>query len=483
SVEEQPLYDALSYTLGDPRPAGGHARDLESLPTGQAGHIICNGRSLPVTSNLERALSVLRESGSGRYNLQKRIWIDALCINQEDLSERSAQVNIMDRIYKGASSVVAWLGESQKNTPLALQTIRLIARIPEDRYDHYRKLDLAQLRLPDAALYALVGLLRRAWFTRVWVIQEASLARRLLMLWGSYEIPYPEFVRTACFLTEGHLWLKLTAFAAMYQSDEDRALQRPIKPIGAVLSAFLPMLKASLAEGTMHPVFLMVYGRACEATDPRDLVYGVFGFVKEAVKTFPGDECNDLQLPQPDYTKSVSQVFFDFAQTFVKSGGHGFLLSYVEDRSYRSKAFVDALPSWIPDLSVTLMPMTLMTGTSQRKWCPSGEETLERGIVTMNGHLRLRGAMVDRITAVAELFDDVGDNHNNHSWIINEYSDSWISMLDLVKPLTLNTVSGTTFAEALWRTLIADGVPWDRGAISAPADMAQAFSFWIIRKL
>lgn len=118
----------------------------------------------------------------------------------------------MDQIYKRASAVVAWLGDVSPQTFLALYAIRRIATIPEDQDAHYSTLTLSQLGIPDPLLYGLVGLLRRAWFTRVWIVQEALLAKRLLMLWGSHEIPHSQFVKTAHFLVSGSLQHKLADF-------------------------------------------------------------------------------------------------------------------------------------------------------------------------------------------------------------------------------------------------------------------------------
>ncbi|KAI1173328.1 heterokaryon incompatibility protein-domain-containing protein [Nemania sp. FL0916] len=88
-------YDALSYTWGD----------------GKTTQIItCNGLDFPITENLSQALRALRASqypGENRY-----LWVDAICINQADDAEKSRQVSNMFLIFKSATMVIAWLGET-----------------------------------------------------------------------------------------------------------------------------------------------------------------------------------------------------------------------------------------------------------------------------------------------------------------------------------------------------------------------------------
>lgn len=68
-----------------------------------------DGFKIPVTQNLEYALRYPR-----RQTQPRRIWVDAVCINQADLDERSKQVSRMKNIYQQAFNVVIWLGEENE---------------------------------------------------------------------------------------------------------------------------------------------------------------------------------------------------------------------------------------------------------------------------------------------------------------------------------------------------------------------------------
>ncbi len=100
---DPPEYRALSYCWGDP---------LVTRP------IIVNGETRQVTTNLEEALQAVKAQGF------RKIWVDALCINQDDLLERGLQVTRMGLIYFKARQVIAWLGVEAENSSLACSMVR-----------------------------------------------------------------------------------------------------------------------------------------------------------------------------------------------------------------------------------------------------------------------------------------------------------------------------------------------------------------------
>lgn len=107
-LEDAPDYECLSYAWGAP--------DL-------ARTILIDGCTLHITANLEVALRHLR------YASDKRVmWIDAICINQEDKPERSQQVGIMGDIYASAQRVVVWIGPEDKTSNRALEFLRVMGK-------------------------------------------------------------------------------------------------------------------------------------------------------------------------------------------------------------------------------------------------------------------------------------------------------------------------------------------------------------------
>jgi hypothetical protein len=132
------LYEALSYVWGS-------SDKPKSISIGK-----CH---LPVTANLYTALLHLRDP-----RIERILWIDAICINQEDLQERSQQVQYMANIYCKANRVIVWLGEAAADSDQALRDIRLAADESEGASHN-----------EGASHHAILTLLQRDWFKRIWV--------------------------------------------------------------------------------------------------------------------------------------------------------------------------------------------------------------------------------------------------------------------------------------------------------------------------
>jgi hypothetical protein len=143
SCKETHLYDALSYVWGNPD---------EKLP------IFIHGHSFDVTVNLRAALSHLRN-----HTIERILWVDAICIRQEDEEEKEKQIQSMAKIYGQANRVVVWLGEAADDSDLALEEIRIRAA-----GDNKSKNSLDSGRTQQAVL----ALLQRPWFRRIWVWEQ-----------------------------------------------------------------------------------------------------------------------------------------------------------------------------------------------------------------------------------------------------------------------------------------------------------------------
>ncbi|ORY11525.1 heterokaryon incompatibility protein-domain-containing protein, partial [Clohesyomyces aquaticus] len=89
-LSENPEFEAVSYTWG---------------PDILTQTIILDGYVFPVRENIFHALRKFR------YNSRPRtLWADAICINQNNIPERSKQVKLMKRVYETAKHVLIWLG-------------------------------------------------------------------------------------------------------------------------------------------------------------------------------------------------------------------------------------------------------------------------------------------------------------------------------------------------------------------------------------
>jgi len=158
SLFKRQKYYALSYTWGSSLTV--HPFD-------------CDGKNLPIRTNLRDALPMLR-------GLDKPLWIDAVCINQADDSEKVWQIQLMSTIYKSASKVLVWLGQATPDTDYTLlhHTELLVVLKKLKHPIESQSLDTRFLR-------GIGSLLIRGWWSRLWTLQEAALASSMVFLCGT----------------------------------------------------------------------------------------------------------------------------------------------------------------------------------------------------------------------------------------------------------------------------------------------------------
>ena len=170
ALDAQPKFKALSYTWGN-------------QPCDQ--QISIDGSVFMVRPSLWALLKRLQHQDKPTI-----IWIDAICVNQNDLAERKHQVGLMRKIYTQAELVIAWLGEMSRETEEALAADLFILR-------HGKEADqrTANETITDAALAGLDDLASRGYWRRAWIVQELVLARTVSLWFGTKGVmSFHEFV-------------------------------------------------------------------------------------------------------------------------------------------------------------------------------------------------------------------------------------------------------------------------------------------------
>ncbi len=169
--ETEDAYDALSYTWGREAADGTiriHYSDRDSV-------------RVPIGRNLESCLRHLRHKEHPRL-----LWVDALCIDQANTTEKNLQVPRMANVFHEAVNVCVWLGEKTEDSDRAMGFIR-------------RNLDFDRSHTPDdeqgsvVDFQAFCSLMRRPWFGRRWIVQEIALAKAATIHCGETTVPWSDF--------------------------------------------------------------------------------------------------------------------------------------------------------------------------------------------------------------------------------------------------------------------------------------------------
>jgi Heterokaryon incompatibility protein (HET) len=178
-----PPYVALSYEWGEVEP------QVE---------IMINGFCFQIRHNLCLFLSVLKEKQNRQeLSADLRLWIDAICIDQQDMFERNAQVAMMGQIYQKATSVLAWLGWPQGwDSRLTFEFLKWSSRsIPFHTVDDSGEI-CAETRETrkfwgleySELLQMALKMCKSRYWSRRWVVQEILLARSVTFIRGEDDL-------------------------------------------------------------------------------------------------------------------------------------------------------------------------------------------------------------------------------------------------------------------------------------------------------
>ncbi|KAF2127469.1 HET-domain-containing protein [Dothidotthia symphoricarpi CBS 119687] len=454
---QETTYTALSYVWGDYR-----APALGEYNPGRAKQefgINCDGFEILVTLNLYQFL----EQQSQHIGVAKKeyYWIDQICINQRDLNEKARQVSMMDKIYKSARQVIAWLGPEDPFTKEAVRTIKYLACLIADLQDKQveRFLSKVQQEGPvDIKMWdALGAVINRAYFNRAWILQEMILAQRLRFYCGSYEISSEELEKCAIAITQSEpLWRYLDAHGKRFTASTQDDIYTQF---GHQIAMICEIRKKYVYEPVEDLFFL---GRCFDATNAHDHGYALLGLIKERLHQ---NRCDpDFGLPEPNYGKLVKNTYLEFSKTFLEATGDLRLLSQIEDSSCRS---MKSLPSWIPDLTVRLWPQPLTSASNPSgTWCASQNLPFE-GVSVRDCILTVRAACIDIVKGAAVPFGN---------------SRAWRDIFWLLDGLRDTSCSNKYLDQALVRTLVTDLHPANESSNEHLA-LGKDFKYWLIDEL
>ncbi|KAH7068523.1 heterokaryon incompatibility protein-domain-containing protein [Paraphoma chrysanthemicola] len=324
-LEDTPTFTALSYVWGS--------------KNGNKS-IRCDGKVIAVTDNCRKAMRRLRSEAGGK---QLRLWIDSICIDQSSMTEKSSQVSMMGDIYARADRVVAWLGTGTWRTAQAFDLFSRIGSLRDYEGGEWTvsTMGVAQeLCFETESAEGIRGfpelvreIFNRPWFSRVWTIQEVTLANedRVWFSCGTRTIQYRHLKSAFSILVSSDLLyaqfpgLENTLALQLYLSDSLRAKQR--------LHNSHEDDRIGAADFSMSKVLSFLPSK--QAADPRDKVFALYAVLKAL----------GVDLPTPDYTKSLHQVQVETARAAMEFDQTLEFLAYASSRVGQTSDLV----SWAPD--------------------------------------------------------------------------------------------------------------------------------------
>jgi hypothetical protein len=320
-------YEALSYTWGNPD----YSKSLTVDDT----------FAMKITANLSSALHKFRL----RYKARK-IWADAICINQGDNDEKTRQIPRMATIYRGANRVIVWLGDWPVEAALIdrLQVLaRQITAMPLDPWNQDVSDEVDDSDAPDApgesvsnnpgtdvadqegsisalqeATAALEQVVHLPWFSRRWIIQEVVLNSDVSLFCHTSSISWVRFISI------------LEDIARL-----DSGVPKVISTFRKLFDLWLTFLRSGFDGGNTLGELLEAfedYGCA----DSRDRIFALL-IIQMGEHTV-----------QADYSLSTQEVYTKFAEEALRDGR---LLWVLTQAAVRNTGSGGDLPLCVPDWS------------------------------------------------------------------------------------------------------------------------------------
>lgn len=416
-------FEALSYCWG-------LSTDRVALPIKQPGFKKIS--SIYVTRAVDKALRELRQNDS-----PLRIWIDSVCINQDDMEEKAQQVGMMGMIYSNASTVHVWLDDTKLGLDLALRVVRDIynhrervcpggglcscrgtkhwIRVDDERFakeadnasyghlweifdDHCIKRHISASALEAAGgkgsrhlSQLMQNFFEHPYFQRVWVVQEVILSKKALVHYGSEMVEWKEIALV-------DELLNLNLYRA--QSPSVRG-QWTLPTIWKTLSV--------VRKETPSMLDVLLSALEMKATEPRDKLFSLLPFGRETQTAVPPEL-------QPDYKKPFERVMTDFTRWWIRENRSLDILSFVhchaarawqrtqhDHTSGQSAASQKTTPSWVIELD-GYSRWQSMTLIRQFSFQVSGHRKPDEKLLEVGDHdplaLRLRGFEIATLVAI-----------------------------------------------------------------------------------
>ncbi|KAI1277293.1 heterokaryon incompatibility protein-domain-containing protein [Xylaria sp. FL0933] len=453
--------------------------------------IFCNSKPIHISANLHAALRRLRAP-----NEVVRIWVDAICINQQDDAERAYQVGMMRDIYQNSSEVLIWLGESGPHddtgdyvlvnegaggddlrgapdnpnvvewfgderdipklktyfSPAAEEertrrfddktcdifgtfcVLHLLASgVPVDKIWHLRHVSYS-----TSIVNGLNAIMEKAWWRRIWVVQETVVAKKPVVYYGNMCAPWRLFALAAVEYDTSRVRNNLDGIFTQLKSGQ--SLMQFTHVIMEIESTRRSWQKLE----PLVPLTLLRKFRSRLATDPRDKVFAVLGLIRSWGRESSGQA---MQGITPDYATRDHEIFFRTTVLLIRNTRSLAVLAGTLQRIVDQSP----MPSWVTDWNCAPTANEHIRLSNIQLY--SAAEYLS-GSVALHGQaiLETQGCLVDKVEHVGRVLEN-GQGRNRAKLTVLEWHESLPSTSRLNEG---EYIEGGSLYTAFWRTLCSD---------------------------
>ena len=324
NIASAPDYNAVSYTWN------GESRNRSFLI----------GRPVPsrlnVIRNIVISLPHLTRNATTNY-----LWVDGICINQDDEAEKEVQIPLMRQIYTLCRSCLVWLGSSTPVCEIAFNFMpRMIEKLKtyEDCSQVWEEegISVVSENVLEAPLWkGIVDIFSRPWFQRVWTFQEAVLPPEVSFLCGTYVMKLEDIQAVAKPL--------LNHFTVLQHHFPPARVGHRFIFVG-----FLKMLRISgfrdsgqISQTPLDTLRLLYFTNPWLVSNRIDKVYAVLGVCDRSLQEY-------LTV---DYSKSRADVSKAIIRWYIENGEDLFFLNLATNDGMEKRLHSVGLPTWIPNFT------------------------------------------------------------------------------------------------------------------------------------
>ncbi|KAF2435578.1 hypothetical protein EJ08DRAFT_604586 [Tothia fuscella] len=354
---QSPAYEAMSYAWGDAK---------VKLSTS------CDDQSLEITRNLYEALLRLRYEDKPR-----RLWADAICINQTNLEERGQQVGVMRQIYRNAQNVIVWLGQDEENQASEAASFictltETLTRTPSGHMRNIKDMDnlweMTSHTVPieeDAPWLAVGWYFSRPWFQRLWVFQEVNSNTNVDVICGHTCLSWDAVGLAATYMKRWPI------------------LRDKIAQMEGCFWYNAYIMRSRHHQATMSAASMLSQGQNFVTTDSRDRIFALLGTrpLRAWEKTL-----------KPDYWRHTREsLYLEVARRCLLEERDTSFLSYVQ---HSRTMTMEGLPTWVPEWDQDLVRVPIATPNGN--WAACGDSTVKVEFVGEGDVLMLHGIVFDK---------------------------------------------------------------------------------------